>query len=127
MADLNRLHVHEPALHELDFEWAGFEWLEANDAANSVIAFQRRARNQDNGIVVICNFTPVVRDEYRVGVPRPGYYHEILNTDSGYYWGSGTGNGGGVNAEPIPWSGKPWSISLRLPPLAASYFKCPSD
>jgi 1,4-alpha-glucan branching enzyme len=127
MADLNRLHLQEPALHELDFEWAGFEWIEANDAANSVIAFQRRARNQDNAVVVVCNFTPVVRDEYRVGVPRPGYYREILNTDSGYYWGSGAGNGGGVNAEPIPWNGKPWSISLRLPPLAASYFKCPSD
>jgi 1,4-alpha-glucan branching enzyme len=127
MADLNRLHVQEPALHELDFEWSGFEWIEANDAANSVIAFQRRARNQDNAIVVICNFTPVVRDDYRVGVPRPGYYREILNTDSGYYWGSGAGNNGGVNAEPIPWNGKPWSIRLRLPPLAASYFKCPSD
>jgi 1,4-alpha-glucan branching enzyme len=127
MADLNRLHLQEPALHELDFEWAGFEWIEANDAANSVIAFQRRARDQDNAIAVVCNFTPVVRDEYRVGVPRPGYYREILNTDSGYYWGSGVGNGGGVNAEPIPWNGKPWSISLRLPPLAASYFKCPSD
>jgi len=127
MADLNRLHVEEPALHELDFEWSGFEWIEANDAANSVIAFQRRARNQDNAIVVVCNFTPVVRDDYRVGVPRPGYYREMLNTDSGYYWGSGAGNGGGVNAEPIPWNGKPWSISLRLPPLAASYFKCPSD
>jgi 1,4-alpha-glucan branching enzyme len=127
MTDLNRLHVQEPALHELDFEWAGFEWIEANDAANSVIAFQRRARNQDNAIVVVCNFTPVVRDDYRVGVPGPGYYREILNTDSGYYWGSGAGNGGGVNAEPIPWNGKPRSISLRLPPLAASYFKCPSD
>lgn len=127
MADLNRLHLQEPALHELDFEWAGFEWIEANDGANSVIAFQRRARNQDNAIVVVCNFTPVVRDDYRVGVPRSGYYREILNTDSGYYWGSGAGNSGGVNAEPIPWNGKPWSISLRLPPLAASYFKCPSD
>ena len=127
MADLNRLHIEEPALHELDFEWAGFEWIEANDAANSVIAFQRRARNQDNAIIVVCNFTPVVRDDYRVGVPRPGYYREILNTDSAYYWGSGAGNGGGVNADPIPWNGKPWSISLRLPPLAASYFKCPSD
>ena len=127
MADLNRLHLQEPALHELDFEWSGFEWLEANDAANSAIAFQRRARNQDNAIVVVCNFTPVVRDDYRVGVPRSGYYREILNTDSEYYWGSGAGNGGGVNAEPIPWNGKPWSISLRLPPLAASYFKCPSD
>jgi 1,4-alpha-glucan branching enzyme len=127
MADLNRLHLQEPAFHELDFEWAGFEWIEANDAENSVIAFQRRARNQDNAIVVICNFTPVVRDEYRVGVPRAGYYREILNTDSAYYWGSGAGNGGGINAEPIPWNGKPWSISLRLPPLAASYFKCPTD
>jgi 1,4-alpha-glucan branching enzyme len=127
MADLNRLHLQEPALHELDFEWSGFEWIEANDAANSVIAFQRRARNQENAIVVVCNFTPVVRDGYRIGVPRAGYYREMLNTDSGYYWGSDAGNGGGVNAEPIPWNGKPWSISLRLPPLAASYFKCPTD
>jgi 1,4-alpha-glucan branching enzyme len=127
MADLNKLHVQEPALHELDFEWAGFEWLEANDAENSAIAFLRRAKNQNDAIAVVCNFTPVVRDNYRVGVPRSGCYPEILNTDSGYYWGSGAGNGGGVNAEPIPWNGKPWSISLRLPPLAASYFKCPSD
>jgi 1,4-alpha-glucan branching enzyme len=69
----------------------------------------------------------VVRDGYRVGVPRSGYYREILNTDSGYYWGSGAGNGGGVHAEPVPWNGKEWSIKLRLPPLAASYFKCPRD
>ena len=127
LADLNRLHVQEPALHELDFAWAGFEWLEANDAANSVISFLRRGRNQDDAVIVACNFTPVVRHDYRVGVPRPGYYRELLNTDSGYYWGSRAGNDGGVHAEPLPWNGKPWSLKLRLPPLAAIYFKCQSD
>src|ERR1700719_4130231 len=127
LADLNRLHVQEPALHELDFEWAGFEWLEANDAANSVISFLRRGRNQDDAIIVACNFTPVVRHDYRVGVPRPGYYHEILHTDSVCSGGSRGGNDGGVHAEPLPWNGKPWSIKLRLPPLAAIYFKCQSD
>jgi 1,4-alpha-glucan branching enzyme len=127
MADLNRLHAQEPALHQLDFEWAGFEWLEPNDAANSVTSFLRRGQNQDDAVIVACNFTPVLRDGYRVGVPRSGYYREILNTDSGYYWGSGAGNDGGVHAEPVPWNGKEWSIKLRLPPLAASYFKSPRD
>jgi len=123
LSDLNRLHSKEKALHEFDFEWAGFEWLEANDAANSVAAFLRRGKNPEDSIVVVCNFTPVVREDYRVAVPRPGYYREILNSDSGYYWGSDTGNEGGVHAEPIPWNGKAHSIKLRLPPLAAIYFK----
>ncbi|HTP43395.1 MAG TPA: 1,4-alpha-glucan branching protein GlgB [Candidatus Acidoferrum sp.] len=125
LADLNRLHVREPALHELDFEWAGFEWLEVNDAANSVVSFLRRGKNPEDAIVVVCNFTPVVRRDYRIGVPRPGYYREILNSDSGYYWGSGAGNEGGVHSELAPWNGKPHSIKLRLPPLAVTYFKCP--
>jgi len=123
LSDLNHLHAKEPALHELDFEWAGFEWLEANDSSNSVISFLRRSRNPDDAIVVVCNFTPMVRGDYRVAVPRPGYYREILNTDSAYYWGSGAGNQGGVQAEPVPWNGKAYSIKLRLPPLAVIYFK----
>ncbi len=123
VGDLNRLHRNEPALHQVDFEWSGFEWIEAHDAAASVLAFMRHAKNLDDIIVVVCNFTPVVREEYRVGVPRPGYYREILNTDSRFYAGTDLGNSGGVNAEPIPWNDRPYSIKLKLPPLSVMYFK----
>jgi 1,4-alpha-glucan branching enzyme len=123
LSDLNRLHTHERALHQVDFESSGFEWIDANDGAASVISFLRRGRDPEDFVLVVCNFTPVVREEYRVGVPRAGYYREILNTDSKYYWGTDIGNGGGVNAEPIPWNDRPYSIKLKLPPLAVSYFK----
>jgi 1,4-alpha-glucan branching enzyme len=121
--NLNGLHAREPALHEVDFEWAGFEWIEANDAAASVLSFLRRARKSEEFVIAICNFTPVAREEYRIGVPRPGFYREILNTDSRHYQGSDMGNSGGVSAEPIPWNDRPYSIKLRLPPLAVMYFK----
>jgi 1,4-alpha-glucan branching enzyme len=127
LADLNRLHSTERAFFEVDFEWAGFEWIDANDAAASILTFIRRARNAENFIVSVCNFTPVLREDYRVGVPSAGYYREILNTDSAYYDGSDKGNAGGVNAEPIPWNGRPWSLKLRVPPLAAVYFKPQRD
>jgi 1,4-alpha-glucan branching enzyme len=120
---LNQLHASERALHELDFEGSGFEWIDPNDAAASVLTFIRKARNQDDFIVAVCNLTPVTRQVYRVGVPRPGYYREILNTDSRYYEGSDVGNDGGVNADPIPWNGRPYSLKLHLPPLAVMYFK----
>ena len=123
MGDLNRLHTQERALHQVDFESSGFEWIEANDAAASVLSFLRHGRDPEDFVLVVCNFTPVVREEYRVGVPRPGYYREILNTDSKYYGGTDLGNAGGVNAEPVPWNDRPYSLKLRLPPLAASYFK----
>ena len=127
ISDLNHLHVRERALHEVDFEWSGFEWLEVNDAASSVLSFLRRARNGDDFVVVVCNFTPVVRENYRVGVPRPGFYREILNTDSTHYGGSDVGNAGGVRAEPFPWNERPYSIKIKLPPLAAVYFKPQRD
>ncbi len=123
MTDLNRLHRTERALHEIDFDWSGFEWIDPSDAAASVLTFLRRAKNPDDCIVAICNFTPVVREEYRVGVPRPGYYREILNTDSRFYEGTDVGNSGGVQAEPIPWNDRPYSIKLKLPPLSVMYFK----
>jgi 1,4-alpha-glucan branching enzyme len=123
VADLNRLHREQAALHEVDFEWSGFEWIDANDAAASVLSFLRRGKNGDDSIVVVCNMTPVVRESYRVGVPRPGYYREIFNSDSRYYEGTDVGNSGGVNAEPIPWNDRPYSLKLRLPPLSAMYFK----
>ncbi len=127
LADLNRLHTSEPALFEVDFEWAGFEWIDANDSANSILSFLRRAKSSDDFVIVVCNFTPVPREEYRVGVPTAGFYREILNTDSSHYEGSDAGNSGGVRAEPIPWNGRPWSIKLRVPPLAAVYFKPQRD
>jgi 1,4-alpha-glucan branching enzyme len=123
VGDLNRLHTQERPLHELDFEWPGFEWVEVGDAASSVLAFIRRARNPENFVLVVCNFTPVVREDYRVGVPVEGFYREILNTDSAYYGGNNIGSSGGVRSEPIPWNDRPFSLKLRLPPLAAVYFK----
>jgi 1,4-alpha-glucan branching enzyme len=122
-ADLNRLHTQERALHEIDFEWAGFDWIDANDSAASVLTFIRRAKNPDDFVIAVCNFTPVPRDVYRVGVPKAGFYREIMNTDSRFYEGSDVGNDGGVNAEPIPWNDRPYSIKLKLPPLAVMYFK----
>jgi 1,4-alpha-glucan branching enzyme len=123
IGDLNRLHAAEHALHDLDFDGSGFEWMNASDAAASVLSFVRRARNADDIILAVCNFTPVVRENYRVGVPRPGFYKEVLNSDSQYYEGSDVGNAGGVWAEPIPWNDRPYSIKVRLPPLAGMYFK----
>jgi 1,4-alpha-glucan branching enzyme len=127
MCDLNHLHASERPLFEVDFEWAGFEWIDANDALNSILSFIRRAKDPEDFIVVVCNFTPVMRENYRVGVPSAGYYREILNSDSAYYEGSDSGNSGGLRAEPIPWHGRPWSIKMRVPPLAAVYFKPQRD
>jgi len=127
ITDLNHLYTKEPALHDVEFEWQGFEWLEANDADASVLAFVRRARRPLNFLVVICNFTPVARENYRVGVPEAGFYREILNTDSSHYSGGDAGNSGGVRAEPVPWSGREHSITVRLPSLSAVYFKLQRD
>jgi 1,4-alpha-glucan branching enzyme len=121
--DLNRLYKNERALHEVDFDWPGFEWLDCNDADASVLAFLRRARNANDAVVVVCNFTPVARQDYRVWVPEPGYYKELLNTDAALYGGANLGNYGGVHAEPIPWLGHDYSLRLRLPPLSAVFLK----
>ena len=121
--DLNAAYRNEPALHQVDFDWHGFEWIDCNDADSSVLSFLRRARDPGNFIVVVANFTPVFREDYRVGVPEVGFYREIMNTDSERYGGTNEGNAGGVHAEAIPWNNHPYSIKLRLPALAAIYFK----
>jgi 1,4-alpha-glucan branching enzyme len=126
VCDLNRLYRAEPSLHEVDFDWHGYEWLELHDWENSVLAFLRRAKNQDDSMVVVCNFTPVIRDYYRIGVPSGGYYREVMNTDAEYYGGSNVGNQGGAWAVPEPYAGRSFQLSLRLPPLAAIYLKTPS-
>ena len=117
--DLNTLYRNEPALHEVDFEPAGFQWIDCNDWEGSSISFLRRARDPENFLVFVCNFTPVVRDAYRIGVPRGGFYRELVNTDAEIYGGSNVGNGGGVAAVPLPQHGHRWSLELTLPPLAA--------
>lgn len=123
LADLNALYQREPALHEVEFEWPGFEWLEVHDADSSVLAFVRRARHSNDFLVVVCNFTPMLRHDYRVGVPERCFYSEILNSDSSFYGGSNAGNGGGVHADPVPWNDRPFSLRLTLPPLSVSIFK----
>ena len=121
--DLNRLYRNAPALHQLDTEAAGFSWIDCRDSDNSVVAYLRRGMVSDDHAVVVCNFTPVVREGYRVGVPTGCFYAEALNTDSNFYGGSDVGNGGGLTAEAQPWHGHPFSLNLRLPPLATVIFR----
>jgi 1,4-alpha-glucan branching enzyme len=123
VGDLNHIDRQEPALHKIDFDWPGFEWIEVNDVDGSTLSFLRRGSEPGDFVVVVCNFTPVVHGDCRVGVPEGCFYEEILNTDSAHYGGSGVGNLGGLNSEPIPWNGRPYSIRMNLPPLAAVYFK----
>jgi 1,4-alpha-glucan branching enzyme len=115
--DLNHLYRSSPALHKYDFDWTGFSWIDCHDASQSVLSFLRQA--DDDLLVVVVNFTPVPRYGYRIGVPRPGLYREIFNSDSAYYGGSNLGNGAAsLGAEAWPWMGRPYSIALTLPPLA---------
>jgi 1,4-alpha-glucan branching enzyme len=127
VGDLNRVYASEPALHQVDFDWQGFGWLEVHDVDTSVISFIRHASNPADFIVVVCNFTPVVREDYRVGVPVRGFYREILNTDSAYYEGSDAGNLGGLHSDPLGWNNQPFSLNVKLPPLGAVYFKLESS
>ncbi|QAA76778.1 MAG: 1,4-alpha-glucan (glycogen) branching enzyme, GH-13-type [Candidatus Bipolaricaulis sibiricus] len=123
VADLNHLYRSEPALHTRDCGDLGFEWVEPNDAASSVVAFLRRGHSDRDVILVVGNFTPVVRSGYRIGVPHPGRWAELLNGDAVDYGGSGQGNLGGTEAEPIPAHGFTQSLSLTLPPLAMLFLK----
>ena len=123
VADIHRVYRGEPALYEVDFDWRGFDWLESHDNENSVFAFLRKAADPNDVIVVVSNFTPVPRYEYRVGVPTGGVWREVLNTDSALYGGSNVGNGGIVSALDDGWAGQPHSVCLTLPPLGALYLK----
>ena len=123
VGDLNRLYRAEPSLYELDYDPAGFQWIDCNDNENSVFSFIRRARDRADFTVTILNFTPVPRAGYRIGVPEPGRYKELLNSDSGLYAGSNLGNAGGVATEPVAAHGHPQSIRLVLPPLAGLILK----
>jgi 1,4-alpha-glucan branching enzyme len=115
--DLNRVMRSEPALYERDFDPAGFWWLEANDAANNVIAFARASKDGSRVLVCAANLAPVPRPDYRLGLPRAGRWREVVNTDSSFYGGTDTGNLGGIEAEPVGWHEQPFSAEVTLPPL----------
>jgi 1,4-alpha-glucan branching enzyme len=123
VTDLNRVYRAEPALHELDTDPAGFEWIDCSDSQQSTISLLRKGKTDRSVIVVAANFTPVPRTQFRVGVPHGGYWHEILNSDAVEYGGSGMGNSGGVEAQAVPWHGRPFSLDLTLPPLAVVWFR----
>jgi 1,4-alpha-glucan branching enzyme len=120
--DLNRLYRDTPALHRLDCDPDGFAWIDASNANESVLSYLRRGRAPDELAIVVCNFTPVPRHDYRIGVPRAGRYLERINTDAHDYGGSGIGNAGAVEAEAEPMHGHPWSLRLNLPPLGVLIF-----
>jgi 1,4-alpha-glucan branching enzyme len=126
VSDLNRALSEQAALHEWDFDPKGWEWIDANDSEGSTLSLMRQA---PNGEIVVCafNFTPVGRPEYRLGVPRGGFWQELLNSDASDYGGSGWGNLGGTEAREEPWHGRPWSLKIGLPPLGAVFFKSGSD
>ncbi len=111
VADLNAVYRREPALSEQDYDWTGFEWIDANDWEHSAISFIRKAKDPKDHLIVVANFTPVVREGYRVGVPEQCTYKEILNSDSEYYFGSNAGNGLGLPAQDR--SGRPSPIRSR--------------
>jgi 1,4-alpha-glucan branching enzyme len=121
--DLNRLYRGEPALHEMDCDPAGFEWIDCDDADSSTVTLIRKGKSSSTIILVVCNFTPVPRYSYRLGSPRSGSWQEILNSDAGEYGGSNMGNLGGLETVPVPLHGRPYSLTITLPPLSVSFFK----
>jgi 1,4-alpha-glucan branching enzyme len=121
--DLNWLYREEVALHQVDFDSSGFQWIDFGDAEQSMVAFVRRAKDASRFVVCVCNFTPVPRHGYRIGVPVAGSYRELLNSDAAVYGGSNIGNLGEVHAEATPSHGLPFSLSLTLPPLGVLFLK----
>jgi len=119
VCDLNRVYRDIPALHQRDCDPAGFQWVDASDTDSSVVSYLRHGNDGTDPVLIVLNFTPIVRERYRIGVPREGLWREALNTDAGVYGGSNIGNMGSVEASPTSWHGQPCSIELTLPPLAA--------
>jgi 1,4-alpha-glucan branching enzyme len=118
MRDLNHFYKSEPAVWDGDFDLSGFWWIDCSDAENSVLSFMRQNQDGSRRVAVIMNLTPVLRHNYRIGVPQAGFWKEVINTDSGNYAGSNQGNLGGVNADEMKMHGQPYSLNLTLPPLS---------
>ena len=123
VTDLNQIYRTQPALHQLDCDSQGFEWIDCNDSEQSVVSLIRKGKSGEEVVLVVCNFTPMPRYNYRVGVPTGGFWKELLNSDAVDYSGSGVGNFGGAIAEPIAQHNQPYSVNLTLPPLAIAFFK----
>jgi 1,4-alpha-glucan branching enzyme len=123
LADLNRLYRDEPALHELDTDPAGFEWIDCQDSENSVVMMLRKAKGPAPPVIALFNFTPIIRRDYRVGVPGGGFWWEVLNSDAEDYGGGGEGNLGGQEASAVPAHGRSHSLCLVLPPLSAVFLR----
>jgi 1,4-alpha-glucan branching enzyme len=121
--DLNTFYRGQPSIFEIDFDAAGFEWVDCTDSERSVVSFLRKGSGSGELTLFVCNFTPVPRQNYRVGVPFEGHWLEMLNSDAPLYGGSGQGNGGGVDAAPLPIHGRPHSLNLTLPPLGMLAFR----
>lgn len=121
--DLNKFYCDNKALWQVDFDWRGFRWIDCNDNENSVISFVRYSEDEDDFIIVVCNFTPEVRHGYRIGVPQKGIYQEVFNTDREIYGGSNVINEGDFKSEDVFWHNLPQSIQITLPPLGTVYFK----
>ena len=123
VTDLNFFYRNTPALYEKDFIYEGFEWIDIHDWEKSIISFLRKGKNPKDFVLVVCNFTPIPRNNYRIGVPFSGVWLEKLNSDAKEYWGSGVGNFGQATSEPIPMHGKNDSLNLTLPPLSTVFFQ----
>jgi 1,4-alpha-glucan branching enzyme len=121
--DLNILYRGEPALHELDCEPAGFSWIDCNDNERSTLSWMRSSKDPGQAVLVACNFAPLPRHDHRIGVAQGGHWREILNSDAPIYGGSGQGNLGGVDADPVASDGHLQSLSITLPPLGIVVFK----
>jgi 1,4-alpha-glucan branching enzyme len=121
--DLNALYRDEPSLHEQDHTWLGFEWIDFQDEKASIVSYRRIARDPEDFLVVVANYTPVTRTNYRIGVPEAAGYAEVLNTDAKKYGGGGVGNDGTVPADPVPAHGRTHSIELILPPLSLTFLR----
>ena len=121
--DLHRIYRENTAFYQVDFSWEGFEWIDFHDWESSIVSFFRRGRDPNDVIVCVCNFTPVARHGYRFGVPLPGVYEEILNSDAAKYGGSNVVNPPRIQADEIPWMGRTWSIPLTVPPLGVVYMR----
>jgi 1,4-alpha-glucan branching enzyme len=123
VSDLNRIYTNENALWEADGEPAGFQWIDANNASENIASFIRRSPSTGRELICVGNFSPVVRENHRLGLPRPGEYRLLLNTDAEAYGGSGVEIAGSVEAEENPIHGQAYSASITLPPLATLWFE----
>jgi 1,4-alpha-glucan branching enzyme len=123
VSELNKFYRAHAPLFEVDFHWSGFEWVDFHDVDHSIIAFIRRAQHADDFLLVCCNFTPTPHEAYRFGVPEPGFYEEVFNTDASMFGGSNMGNGAGVASEAIAAHSREHSIKAVLPPLAVVVFR----